>query len=425
VANSCDEIPPATQTSALDEANAAWHVGEYERVLHVLESARFESLEDRVAAAMIEARALLALDRPHDVPPLLRGSANDIEGAAESALSDTLFNVALEAMDGSAGTDAKTRGRILHALALIAAETVDVRLGRLVRREYESTTWPDDMRIERLRILTSLSWLSLLEGDVQRAWDERQDALTLAVDTPGWAGALVDAAIVSGVAGDRFAERRYLERAGALLSTSDAATPGVEDGIAMLAFVAATPAANSQTARTILRQYERARLHGMQGAESESIQAFELYARGKLAIADGATAAGVADLERSLEIWARLGYRLRVAIIANVLRGATADRRYAVVALDALRHAPAAWLRPQLARRANGADPLAELTPAERRVLVELCKGKKAREIADLFGRSFNTINNHTRAIFAAFGVRSRAALVAECARVGILNDLD
>jgi DNA-binding NarL/FixJ family response regulator len=56
-------------------------------------------------------------------------------------------------------------------------------------------------------------------------------------------------------------------------------------------------------------------------------------------------------------------------------------------------------------------------------VLSELCKGKKAREIADEFGRSFNTINNHTRAVFAAFGVRTRAALVAECAKLGILDD--
>jgi DNA-binding CsgD family transcriptional regulator len=38
------------------------------------------------------------------------------------------------------------------------------------------------------------------------------------------------------------------------------------------------------------------------------------------------------------------------------------------------------------------------------------------------FGRSFNTINNHTRAIFTAFGVRNRAALVAQCARLGLLD---
>jgi DNA-binding NarL/FixJ family response regulator len=81
-------------------------------------------------------------------------------------------------------------------------------------------------------------------------------------------------------------------------------------------------------------------------------------------------------------------------------------------------------LREALERRTNEDDPLGQLTPAERRVLAELCKGRKAREIAATFDRSFNTINNHTRAIFSAFGVRSRASLVAECARLGILDDI-
>ncbi len=119
-----------------------------------------------------------------------------------------------------------------------------------------------------------------------------------------------------------------------------------------------------------------------------------------------------------------MNYRLRVALVANALRGVTGDRRYAQTALDALRNAPNAWLRATLEQRSNEDDPLGQLTPAERRVLAELCKGKKAREIADTFDRSFNTINNHTRAIFAAFGVRSRASLVAKCARLGILADM-
>jgi DNA-binding NarL/FixJ family response regulator len=110
--------------------------------------------------------------------------------------------------------------------------------------------------------------------------------------------------------------------------------------------------------------------------------------------------------------------------VANALRTVSGDRGYAQAALDALRNAPKAWLRGALEQRAAEDDPLAQLTAAERRVLGELCKGKKAREIAAGFDRSFNTINNHTRAIFSAFGVRSRASLVAECARLGILDDV-
>jgi DNA-binding NarL/FixJ family response regulator len=147
-----------------------------------------------------------------------------------------------------------------------------------------------------------------------------------------------------------------------------------------------------------------------------------LHARGTVAAAEGnPQAAG--ELERSLDLWTRLGYRLRTALVADELRSVTGERRWAQIGLDALRNTPDAWLRASLERRSTEDDPLGKLTPAERRVLSELCKGRKAREIAAGFGRSFNTINNHTRAIFAAFGVRSRSALVAECAKLGILDD--
>jgi DNA-binding CsgD family transcriptional regulator len=336
------------------------------------------------------------------------------------------FSAALEELNKSKSTDVKGRARIVNALGIIARETVDLRLGRLVRREYEASAWSNDTRLERFAVLEHLSWLSLLEGDVARAWDERQLGLTLTVDSSHHVVALNDAAFVAGVVGDRFSETRYLELAGALLLRGDQVNLDVDRRTAMLQFVAAVPSANAETARKVLTLYERTRPRKTEMLALEGdrrLEAMELFARGRLALADGAAKQGAADLERSLELWTHLGYRLRVAITASALRAVTGERRYAQIALDALRNTPNAWLRETLERRSGQDDPLAQLTPAERRVLAELCKGRKAREIAATFGRSFNTINNHTRAIFSAFGVRSRAALVAECARLGILDD--
>lgn len=508
----------ASRASELDDAHAAWDAGEYERLLRVLGPARFDRREDRVASALLQARALLALDRPEHVPPLLQRPAKEVKGAEETVSAQMLlgaaltrnnrreqgealldetaalakrgaphlgaevayyralsrwsshrlpeaeeiveaalpaakdvqrsrllqllgwidvrrenygaaaheFTAALEELNRAKHRDVKGRARILNALGLIASETIDLRLGRLVRREYETSTWSDDTRIERFFVLECLAWMSLLEGDVARAWDERQFALTLTVDTTHHAIALTSAAHVAGIVGDRFSESRYLELAGSLLLRGDQVGLDVDRRIAMLAFAAA-PAANPETARKVLALYERTRprktdMLAMEG--DRRIEAYEHYARGRTAIAEGRTQQGVTELEQALELWTRLNHRLRVALAANVLRSVTGDRRYAQTALDALRNTPNAWLRAALEQRSNENDPLGQLTPAERRVLAELCKGKKAREIAASFDRSFNTINNHTRAIFAAFGVRSRASLVAECARLGILADV-
>lgn len=509
----------APQTAPLDSINAAWDAGEYGRVLDVVESSAFERREDRVAAAALRARALLALDRPAEVAAALerarkeakstdeivvlqmlagaalartnrrgRGDAlldeaaalaargavrlvpevayyralsrwsshqlDEAETIVEAALpratdvvrsrllqllgwidvrrenyatAATQFTAALDALDKARHPDVKGRARILNALGIIAAETVDLRLGRLVRRQYETCAWTGDTRIERFFVLEYLSWLSLLEGEIVRAWDERQLALSLTVDSSYHALALIGAAQVAAVVGDHFSEGRYLDLAGALLLRGDQVDLDVERRIAMLSFAIVAPVTRLETAQKVLVLYERtrARRTDMLAIEDDRrLEAYELSARGKLALAERKTKDGTALLERSLELWTRLSYRLRTALTADDLRTATGDRRYAKAALDALRHAPKAWLQTRLEQRSSEDDPLGQLTPAERRVLSELCKGKKAREIATEFGRSFNTINNHTRKVFAAFNVRSRAALVAKCAKLGLLDDV-
>ncbi len=503
--------------SALDEARTAWSGGEYEQVLRLLTAARFDKRDDRIASALLQARALLAVDRPEAVASLLERTAKEVKRSEETVLSRMLlgaaltrtnrrekgealldeaaalarqsvpglvaevgyyralsrwsshrlpeaeeiietalpvatdivrsrllqllgwidvrrenygaaaheFTAALDELNKAKHTDVKGRARILTALGIIAAETIDLRLGRLVRREYALCKWSDDTRIERFHVVEYLSWLSLLEGEVGRAWDERQLALTLTVDTTYHAIALISAAHIAATVGDRFSESRYLELAGSLLLRGDQVGLDVDRRVAMLSFAAAN--ANADAARKVLALYERTRPRRTDMLSFEGdrrLDAYEFYARGKAAIAEGRTKQGIVELEQALELWTRLSYRLRVGIVASELRGVTGDRRYAQAALDALRNAPHAWLRAAVERQTSDTDPVGELTPAERRVLAELCKGKKAREIAAGFDRSFNTINNHTRAIFSAFGVRSRAALVAECARLGILDDI-
>jgi len=409
------------EVAALAQRSASQYAAEiaYHRASSRLSAQRLGEAEEIVEAALPHA-AGVARARLLQVLGRIDVRRENYAAAAHE------FSAALGELDKSKSADVKARARILNALGLIAAETIDLRLGRLVRREYETTTWSDDTRAEHAHILDYLGWLSLLEGEVARAWDERQLALTLAAETDFHALALIGAAQLAGVVGDRFSESRYLDLAGTLL-LHDHSGSGAERRIAMLSFVAAVPAANAETARKVLALYDRTRPRRTDAPAFEgdrALDAQEHYARGKAALAEGRTQPGIAELQQALELWSQLAYRLRAALVANDLRAITGDRRYAQAALESLRNTPNAWLRPVLERRTTEDDPLGQLTPAERRVLAELCKGKKAREIAAGFDRSFNTINNHTRAIFSAFGVRSRAALVAECARLGILDDI-
>ena len=63
-----------------------------------------------------------------------------------------------------------------------------------------------------------------------------------------------------------------------------------------------------------------------------------------------------------------------------------------------------------------------QLAPAQARVLSELCRGRRTREIAKILGRSPATVYNHIRLLFTVFGVHNRAALVARAIREEVVD---
>src|SRR6202011_3949415 len=116
-------------------------------------------------------------------------------------------------------------------------------------------------------------------------------------------------------------------------------------------FATAAREPQAETARRIMTLYDRSypRRTGMLAFEGDRrIEALELHERGRVAVLGGDAKRGVAALQQSLDLWTRLNYRLRTAVVAHELRTITGDERYAALALEALRDAPNAWLRPAL-----------------------------------------------------------------------------
>jgi DNA-binding CsgD family transcriptional regulator len=85
---------------------------------------------------------------------------------------------------------------------------------------------------------------------------------------------------------------------------------------------------------------------------------------------------------------------------------------------------------PLIGANGNGLSPIgaspfdAALSTAQREVLALLAKGLTEEEIARDTGRSYHTVHNHVRAIYRAFGVRSRGACLAKAVDLGQPPDL-
>jgi DNA-binding NarL/FixJ family response regulator len=101
-------------------------------------------------------------------------------------------------------------------------------------------------------------------------------------------------------------------------------------------------------------------------------------------------------------------------------------RLLATIEQDRERSVTAPDVRPQ-AQRQGGMRIQVDatqriLTPIQLRVLSELCRGRRTREIARLLGRSTPTVYSHVRLLCIAFGVHTRAALIAQAIRQNIVS---
>lgn len=336
------------------------------------------------------------------------------------------FTEALELLEESGETDILAHATIVVVLAAMMVETLDLQLGARVRREYSTLRWSSFVQPQRFETLHWLAWLSLLEGDVDRAWDERQQALTISPESGLHAKALIHAAHIADVVGDRYSRRRQLDLAASLLLRGEQLELDVERRMTLLAYASNADAAHLEQAERGLTLYSHASSQlddGLALDGDRRIEAFEQFARGTVLAIQGEPSA-ITAFTSALENFERIGYRFRAALSAIELYHLTGEAEYAEAARGALEDAPHAWLHGVLESGVPDRNPYHQLTAAERRVLSELCKGKKAREIAETFRRSFNTVNNHTRRIFSVFNVHSRSALVAECARLGIMETL-
>jgi DNA-binding NarL/FixJ family response regulator len=140
----------------------------------------------------------------------------------------------------------------------------------------------------------------------------------------------------------------------------------------------------------------------------------ESYSFGMVQHALGESDEAARLLREAWKIYDRIGYDWRAGRAAAALAAATGDDGWKEKAAQKLRPYGRSWLVSSASTNALPAPAeLAALTPAQRAVYEQLLRGLSTAQIAAEQGRSEYTIRNHVKAIFKAFRVRSRPALIA------------
>jgi len=347
---------------------------------------------------------------------LLGAIANKRERYAEAA---NYFATALRKFQAAGEVDVRLEAEIVTSLAVVATETVDLRLVERVRKAYDKLAWTTSLAALRFRAVGALRLAALLEGDVPRAFFASRDALGFARGPAQLALGELNAAVASRLLGDAAAERLQLKRSWEALRDERFEAGDDEARLALLSFIAEAAESMPAEARKAMTLYRSStpKSAGAGLTVDRRFLALEAQAVARIADAVGDAETAIRFYEHAFQIWRTLGIAARAALAALDLRRLTGDESYATFVRSVLARAPKAWFAKQLRAPAS---PVDLLSPAERVVLGYLLGGDSAKTIAAKLDRSPFTISNHTRKIFQAFELNSRGKVIARCAELGI-----
>ncbi len=374
-----------------------------------------------------EAARLVAEQHPADDHS--RGLFSDLLGwiafvRCDYAAAVRHFEEALDAFNAMHVPDHGSRVATLSGISIVALETLELRLHRRLSEEYERTPRTEGTKAPLFRIGRALVALEALRGDDEAGFRIATSLQDRAEHNHEYVLAHVTLAEFLRVRGDHVGPKLHLELADAALRSERWSRSSSDDATAALLYAIEASYVDPHAAADALTRVLSAngRADAMLAFEHDfRATALALYARGRVAIALGDAMAGGDLVHRARDLWADHGYRYRVAIVDLDLAEVFEDRSAIESSRAVLKELPPSWLVHRADRiEKRLVSGLVNLSPAERRVLRELCAGKSNREIATALGRSESTIRNQTQRIFDVLGVNSRAALVARCAELTV-----
>jgi DNA-binding CsgD family transcriptional regulator len=390
-----------------------------------------------IALACYCARDLDAADEALDAVPAdgdaLHVRSLEYRGWLASARGDydravAAFARALEVLDGCSERDRFVEANCVQALSTFAVERFDRVAWTVVAQRRKTGDWRAE-GLAHLRFMTALRVAAFaydVEGDVRTAAFEARRAEELAPSTAYRVEALCSRAWISRCAGERLAHRDHVETALRVFDGIGTWAPKGDEAIVPLILAEELANAGHQAnARRIFAMYRShlATSPMLAITEDRRRDGYERLVEAQILEAEEKVREAISGYRDAFRIFCPIGYVRRSIVAAVRLIRLSPGEDYLWGHIDAVvaRLPKTSWIGPA-ADQLRRARQLAELTALQREHLRLVCSGMSNLEIARLRKRSKHTVRNNMVALYETFGVRSRAELVAECARLGIVT---
>jgi DNA-binding CsgD family transcriptional regulator len=282
--------------------------------------------------------------------------------------------------------------------------------------------WPEDYAIFRFQVTKSLAWTKALQGDYFNAFRLLHRASDISPTNAWTVVSACDRSYLARCLGEARWSRQELDIAEQLAQEVDWNGAGEESfGLLLLSelFAPLDPTKSSMYLARFRQLGEVLRLP-TQYKHDPRWPAYVQYSTAVTELALGDTRRGLIDLRAAKDKFERLGFEWRSARCMILEHRVTGNPELLRTAQERLRNYGQSWLADEL--RSLGRGDGIELPPQQQRVFEEMCQGKSTTQIAGALGRSEWTVSNHIKQIFKAYNVKSRAELLAEAGRRGLLN---
>jgi DNA-binding CsgD family transcriptional regulator len=314
---------------------------------------------------------------------------------------------------------------MVQNLAILGRELSLPQAADLAKAEVdEDVEWPSDFAVQRFKALKAVGWSCALRGDLLGCFRYLRAAERTRPSLAYEAIVLLDRAYFARIVGEENWAADEVAKAEMLFDRIDwNETPG-EERLGLLWMAEAIAEYNPEKAHYYLARYrnlDRVRSTVLLSAFDHRNEAFADENEGFVRLKNGASGAEEA-LRKAWVVFDRIGYDWRAGRTALGLREATKKERWQHLAEDKLEGYPQSWLAREVARSVAPPEKIpVKLPRMQRKVLDMLCQKMTTKEIAATLTLSPHTIRNHLKAVFRAYDVNNRAALIAEVAQRGEL----
>lgn len=344
----------------------------------------------------------------------------------DAHVADLIKAVSFATVKAPEPVDVQTLACYTQALAQVGFETANAEAIAAARTASDAIAWTPDVQTLHYLTTRALGWDDFIRGRLAQAQWAFKDARVLA-PTHAWrVMSHLDRAFVARSAGNEAWAIEELAEADRLARDVRWEAANLDESRQVLVMLAVLHAPiDAVRAQRYAATYSAIGVENLKPTFAlngdRRALGFARYAQGRIDQTLGRRDAAVSALTEAYEIFRSASFHYRATLAASALAELTGEERWRETAHEHARSYPDCPLAAMVDEAVSREEAMPrQLSPLQRQIARAIWSGADVKQISERFSRSLYTIERQVAAVYEAFGVSSRPALLQAAHGLGL-----